>query len=587
MVGLLRGLQLRAEAFLPGWMVEAGPEMVRRGRTAVLLAWLMATMFGAVLVMRVVAAEWRAALIDVGLVVACGGGPYLLRWTGRYYLVANTALGAVFALLCYLGFTNANPGLNAATVALAEIPLFAIILFGPRIGYAWSAACASAVVVIGVSDFEVLVAPTLAERAAFNEYWAALVMCGTLVSAGLFYERGKDASLKRIAELDESRRKAELEAVHAQADMRVREAERFASMGRLAAAVAHEINNPLSFVQNNLEFLERDAPSGQRDALVESLKGVERIRRIVTDLQTMTRPPDEEEPSADVARAASTASSMARGQTRSKAVVQLEIEENLWAACDEGRLIQLLLNLLVNAAQALPEGHKEDHRISVRGSAIEGRAVIEVEDDGPGIPEEHLARVREPFFTTKPIGEGMGLGLALCEGIARSYGGVLEVESVPGRTVVRARLDLAIREPRPIITPTPTPPVEAPEEQPSLRILVCDDEVFLARAIQRHLKALDVDVVHDGSDAIARLAEDPDYDLVICDMMMPNVTGMDVYETVEKTNPDLAERIVFMTGGTFTPRSAEFRDREGIRFLDKPIKLEELWKIVHETQKKL
>ncbi|MEM9193189.1 MAG: ATP-binding protein [Myxococcota bacterium] len=556
-------------------MHEGGPELVRRGRTAVLIAWLMGTMFGAVLVMRLLAQEWASAAVDVGLVVACYGGPYLLRWTGRYYEVANLMLGAVFGLLCYLGVTNTNPGLNAATVALAEIPLFAIILFGTRLGYAWSLACALAVLTIGVSQFEVLFTPSPAERAAFNEYWAVLIMCLTLISAGLFYERGKEESLRRMSKLEASRREAELEAVRTQAQAELQQAERFASMGRLAAAVAHEINNPLSFVQGNLAYLIEELPRAEtahQTAMQESLEGVDRIRRIVADLRSFTRPEDGREAEADVDRACTAALSMAESQTRSRAEVELDLVPGLAAACDEQRLAQVILNLVVNAAQALPEGRRAEHRIQLRSRRDTGGVRVEVEDNGPGIPQEIIDRVREPFFTTKPVGEGTGLGLALSEGIVRNYRGSLAIESRPGRTVVCVVLP-AVAGPRKSApeSPQPTVPV-APH--PALRILICDDEVMVARSIKRHLSGHQVDIAEGGREALDQLEQDAGYDIVFCDIMMPDVTGMDLYEAVRERHPELAPRLVFMSGGTYTERAQSFRERPDIQLLEKPITLD-------------
>lgn len=584
---MLRRLGPWLDSFLPDWMHQQGPDMVRRGRTAVLIAWLMGTMFGAVLILRLSAAEWTSAAIDLGLVVSCYGAPYLVRWTGRYYEVAHVMLGAVFALLCYLGVTNPNPGLNAATTALAEIPLFAIILFGVRGGYAWSVACALAVLGIGVSDFEVLTAPTQAERAAFNEHGAVLVMCVTLISVGLFYERGKDDSLKRISELESSRREAELQAVRTQAAAKVQEAERFASMGRLSAAVAHEINNPLSFVGGNLAFIQKQLKSIDepvRDALEESLDGVERIRRIVTDLQNFTRPATDDSSQANVARAAQAAVAMAEPQTRAKADVIMQIQPDLAAACDEARLAQVLLNLLVNAAQAMPEGRRGEHSIVVEGWRDDAWVHLEVQDDGPGVPEEIITRVREPFFTTKPVGQGTGLGLAVSEGIARSYGGRLELESEPGRTVVRVVLPAVDQEAESDSVATSTAKAQVRSMVPKLRILICDDERMVARAIKPHLSEHDVELLDGGREVLRQLADDREYDLILCDVMMPDVTGMDVFGHVEEHHPELVERMLFMSGGTYTETAQAFRERIGTRFLEKPIVVERLLERVQEAQ---
>ncbi len=582
---MLQRLVSVADSFVPERMVAAGPEEIRRARVAVLIAWLMGTMFAAVLVMRVAAAEWHAAMVDVGLVICCFLAPYLLRWTGQYALIVGTTLGAVFALLCWLGYTNPNPGLNAATMALAEIPLFAIILFGPRVGYVWSAASGLAVLLIGISDFAIPLVPTATERAAFNEYWAAVIMSMTLVSAGVFYERGKDDSLRRIQQLDTERRESELTAVRAETDAKLQQAERFASLGRLAAAVAHEVNNPLSYVKGNLLYVSNHTPPATDDeirrALAEALDGVERIRRIVEDMRGLTRPSEDATAEADVRRAIRSAVAIADTHTRAKANLQMDIEPHCYARCDEPRLSQAVLNLLINSAQALLGGRKNAHTIAVRARRIDDMIRIEVEDNGPGVPAAIVDRVREPLFTTKPVGEGTGLGLALVEGIMRSYGGTLDIESRPGRTVVTLTLPAIDR-----MRARQVRSISYGEEIP-LRILICDDDPMVARAIRRHLSVHDVHVVSGGQQALDWLDGDEDVDLVLCDMMMPEVSGMDVYDRVAGSLPHLAQRFVFMSGGVFTERAVALKATPGVRFIKKPISIDDLRAVVREAMRRV
>ncbi|MFK7985062.1 MAG: ATP-binding protein [Sandaracinaceae bacterium] len=540
----------------------------------------MAAMFGIVLVGRVLAGEWMLAAADLGLVFACGGAPWLLALTGRFYLVSNAVLGLVFAILVVISLQNPNPGLSAATAALAEIPLFAMMIFGTRYGYGWSVACGLAVLLLGVNDFGVWYQPTPEERAAFNEHVAAVVMCGTLVSAGLFYERGKNASLARISALEALRREAELEAVRANANEQVRQTERLASMGRLAASVAHEINNPLSFIQGNLAFVQQTlhpAPTALDEALTDSLEGLRRIQRIVADLRTFTRPTEPTEQGADVARAVRSALSMAQGHLHTKARVEERIEHGLLVSCDEARLVQVLLNLIVNAAQALPQGLRDQHLVAVRAESDGEEATLEVEDNGPGIPEALLARVREPFFTTKPVGEGTGLGLALSERIVRDSRGTLTIESAPGCTLVRITLP---------VDRTSSPPLSQAREiasttvTRSLRILICDDEELVARALKRHLREHEVTLVDGGQKALDLFAAGAVFDLVLCDVMMPNVSGTEVHEVVRNRYPHLMSRLVFMSGGTYTEQAQAFRDQMENRFIQKPLSLVELKEVV-------
>jgi CheY-like chemotaxis protein len=168
--------------------------------------------------------------------------------------------------------------------------------------------------------------------------------------------------------------------------------------------------------------------------------------------------------------------------------------------------------------------------------------------------------VREPFFTTRAIGEGAGLGLAMCEGILQSFGGSMAIESRPGRTVVRLTLAAAAAA-------LPATPAESDRK---LAILIVDDEEAVARALKRILKSHAVTFAAGGRQALDLLEADRGFDLIFCDLMMPELTGMDVFERLQASNRPLAERVVFMTGGTFTERARKFRESVPNVFLEKP-----------------
>jgi CheY-like chemotaxis protein len=250
----------------------------------------------------------------------------------------------------------------------------------------------------------------------------------------------------------------------------------------------------------------------------------------------------------------------------------------------ESRLVQVFLNLLVNAAQAMPEGRVRDHEIAIAARTAGDRVLVDVSDDGRGIPPELIDRVMEPFFTTKAVGEGTGLGLALCEGIVRSFGGSMAIESVPGRTVVTIGLPMAVAPPSP--SPIP-PPVLRSASDAGWRVLVVDDEDDVARAIGRLLPPQAVTVVHSGREALALLSEGQRFDLILCDVMMPDLTGMDVFERLRTANREAAEAMVFMTAGTFTERTQRFRASVPNIFLDKPIAMTTLRALMaaHEAPK--
>jgi PAS domain S-box-containing protein len=231
---------------------------------------------------------------------------------------------------------------------------------------------------------------------------------------------------------------------------RLQLADRMVAVGTLAAGVAHEINNPLAFVNANLGFaletLEALPPSGGaapeataravedcRIALREATAGAARVRRIVQDLKMLSRAAEDRPVPIDVGAALDAALHLARNDLRQRARVTPRIGEVPPILGDEARVSQVFLNLLVNAAQAIPEGRPDEHEIEIRLGVEEGQVVLRVRDTGCGIPPENLRRIFDPFFTTKPVGVGTGLGLAISHRIVTALGGEIEVESAVGR----------------------------------------------------------------------------------------------------------------------------------------------------------
>jgi len=216
-------------------------------------------------------------------------------------------------------------------------------------------------------------------------------------------------------------------------------ADRLTSMGTLAAGVAHEINNPLTFIMGNLAYLagELETTAGEqgrelRQVVDEAQQGAERVRRIVRELRVFARGDDNTVGPMDMRQTLDQSIVMARTEIRHKARLVKTYEDVPQVNANAGKLGQVFLNLLVNAAQALPNGAAIHNEIQVRCFLKAEQVVVEVEDTGPGIPEEVLGRIFEPFFTTKPIGEGTGLGLAICHGIVTGLGGTIDVTSEIG-----------------------------------------------------------------------------------------------------------------------------------------------------------
>jgi two-component system NtrC family sensor kinase len=240
------------------------------------------------------------------------------------------------------------------------------------------------------------------------------------------------------------------------------QADRLAALGTLAAGVAHEVSNPLGYISSNLNFIEeglaevRQALAGApgldpqaltleecAEALIEARQGTARIRNVVGDLKTFSRGEDTRpgEERADVRRALEMSLNMAMPEFRHRARMVWQAEEVPPVRGSESRLGQVFLNLLLNAAQAIPEGAPRENTVEAHLRAEDGKVVVEIRDTGHGIPPENLKRIFEPFFTTRPVGVGTGLGLAICHSIIIAMRGELTVESTVGKgTCFRVRL---------------------------------------------------------------------------------------------------------------------------------------------------
>jgi len=376
-----------------------------------------------------------------------------------------------------------------------------------------------------------------------------------------------------------------------QLEGRLLRADRMASLGTLAAGIAHEINNPLAFTIANLQLLEAEVLPGlglstsqyeDVNKLVGDARlGAGRVRDIVRQLKMFSRAEEDARPEpVDVHRVLETAISMASNEIRHRArLVRDYTEPTPWVSANEGRLGQVFLNLLVNAAHAIPEGGVERNEIRlVTRSHSEGVA-IEVHDTGSGIPEENLERLFEPFFTTKPVGVGTGLGLSICQDIVTGFGGRMEVKSELGKG---STFRVILRRAAPIERPVgqPVAPVSVGTVRRS-RILVVDDEPMICQAIRRTLhREHEVVTLTSAREAQVRLTQGERFDLILCDVMMPEMSGMDLHQELSRDLPELAERVVFLSGGAFTASASAFLNRGDIRRLDKPFTSHELREMV-------
>jgi PAS domain S-box-containing protein len=419
------------------------------------------------------------------------------------------------------------------------------------------------------------------------------------------------------------------------------QADRLATVGSLATGVAHEINNPLTYVLANLTSVAKDLDAAKEAgrALLEKLQqrvrlaldGVNRIRGIVRDLRTFSRTDNDAVDRVHVDRVLEAVVGLASSELMTRVRVEKAIHPVPAVLAHEGRLSQVFLNLVVNAVHAM-EARPGDHVLRLssfveRGGAPERGAereeqsleqagqgeqwvCVRVEDTGAGIAPEHLGRLFDPFFTTKPIGVGSGLGLAICRNIVTAYGGTIDVASVLGRgssftvrlpPAPELRADDGVEDRRDPADARGTPALargstrtgagsavgdqadaQAEEDRDghfvrTLRLLVVDDEPHVVDAVRTLLPpSVDVATAYSGAEACTMLDEEAPFDAVLCDLMMPGVTGIDVYAHIRDKHPGLARHTGFMTGGALSDRAAEFFDRNAQLCIGKPFDGHEL-----------
>ncbi|MBS2015506.1 MAG: response regulator [Deltaproteobacteria bacterium] len=370
-------------------------------------------------------------------------------------------------------------------------------------------------------------------------------------------------------------------------------ANRMIAVGKLAAGVAHELNNPLGYVMTNvslmkkhLEQLEANGAdvTAMRSALDAAEEGAERMRDIMGDLRTFARPNEDRRRVLDLRRILEASARLVAHEIAHRAELVIEHGDNLPKVLgNESRVGQVFTNLLVNAAHAIPEDRSRPGRVRIRTHRdTDGWAVVSVEDNGEGIGPRVMKRIFEPFFTTKEVGQGTGLGLAVCESIVTSLGGRIEVESEVGRgSTFRVRLppsDQREHTPEPVSHAHPS----------GGRILVIDDEPRFGASLKMLLETYGfvVDLAETAKQGLKLATTAPSYDVILCDLMMPGETGMDLHTMLESTRPDLSKRVVFLTGGAFTPRASQFLDGIANAYLDKPLDLDRLLAVIEGTKRK-
>jgi len=357
-------------------------------------------------------------------------------------------------------------------------------------------------------------------------------------------------------------------------------ADRMAVIGTLTAGIGHEINNPLAVITANLEWIERNllaSTPALMDALRDSRAAARRATEIVQNMRVFIQSNSTTEIS-DVRRVVMSTVGMVANEIQHRARLEIDIEDTRPVAVRPGQLGQILLNLLVNALHALPARAVEHNLVRIEVRAEGERVRIRVTDSGGGIPLGVQERIFEPFFTTKPIGVGTGLGLWVCHHIISVAGGDIALESsTPTGTVFRISLPMVQAPVNEVV------PIPVPIGKQRGRVLVVDDDSAIRRSFSRFVRNQhDVVVAASATDAIEQLQDGERFDVILCDIMMPEMNGQQFFARVQELVPEQAERIVFMTGGAFTDETRDFLSTTR-RLLEKPFEAAQLEAMIQDV----
>lgn len=386
-----------------------------------------------------------------------------------------------------------------------------------------------------------------------------------------------------------------------QAQVQLEQSARMASLGTMAAGVAHEINNPLSVVLANSPFVEQQIaelirtleqgnfPSAEQlarlkeaaDAQAAIESAATRAAHIVSDLKAFARSETEGAPKLDIATVVRSALRSTSREFEDRAVVENLVSSDPRGSqrigMDSTKFEQVLVNLLINAAHAIEPGHPAENRVCLwLADAEPGSLSVLLQDTGAGMASEVARRAFDPFFTTKPVGLGTGLGLSICHGMVAAAGGRIHLRSVPA---VGTTVELVL----PVVEKGDADPPEEPE--PNVirgRLLLIDDDELVLSATARSLGEHDLLAVGSALAALERLRAGESYDLILCDMKMPEMSGIQFFEMLLQEFPAQAKTVVFLTGGASGTREGAFLKSSGQPLLEKPFRPAELRAFVHE-----
>lgn len=384
--------------------------------------------------------------------------------------------------------------------------------------------------------------------------------------------------------------------------------EKLAAVSDLAAGVAHELNNPLTTIIGFAELIQLNNPDEQfRQDLNKITNQARRAARIVHDLLDFARQRPHQQTWIQVHDVLNSALNLLSYELRSHNVVySTDFAPDLpLTMADPQELQQVFINLLQNARHAMSTANNGGQLIITTqpgsklfrstdqkaGNKGEKKKAIQItfKDDGPGIPPDHLPRIFDPFFTTKQPGEGTGLGLSVCHGIISDHGGYIWAKSKLGQgcTFCIELPIIELDEPHwatltewPILSKAGSSPTES---EVTAHILVIDNDVYLLELLTRTLQSAgyNVDTTSQAQTALTKLDES-NYDLIVCEVNMPEMKGLELFEQAQKQIPNLAKQLIFISGNSLNSITYQFLDESGIPYLAKPFKPNELIEKVHQ-----
>jgi PAS domain S-box-containing protein len=396
------------------------------------------------------------------------------------------------------------------------------------------------------------------------------------VSAKQITFEGKQAI--QIATRDITERK-QAEAERREMEQKAQIQSRLASVGEMASGIAHEVNNPLASVVGFSELLmDRDLPKDIREDIKTIHQGAQRVASIVKRLLTFARQQKPERDYININDIITTTLNLRAYEMETsniKVITQLDPDLPRTIA-DGGQLQQVFLNIILNAETEMKSAHGKGN-LFIKTETIDNTLRISFKDDGPGIVKENLERIFDPFFTTREVGKGTGLGLSICHGIVTEHGGRIYAQSKPGKGATFIVELPIVTKPEQLKLAEPT--AGESEEVDRANILVVDDEPAILRFLSRVLtkEGYQVETVDNGDDALESL-ESKRYSLILLDIKLPGVSGIEIYKRIQKMSQSLARRVVFVTGDVMGTDTKDFLSRTKAPYIVKPFDTAQLKK---------